>query len=474
MRLATRTVAPWTRSRPGTINRSTSSLKSILPPGFTIGALAVASGTGFVDAALGVATVLGGIAGPMAAIDGPAGDLIHPGLNLVVAGRDHAPWRRLEELLLGPVDACQRTMRDLSHAATQERLDHLQFSSLRDGTNAVAERSKAGLFRVPNAPATYVDEHRHLAVLRTPSFFLRAPDGQTLGKAVPEIMDANALLVYEDLFSGVGKGTAKDKYPLGPRLAVAVGGHDEFNARDKQIGPGSLDAFRAHLLVTTTRDEISEVVTSGNDDAQTILRHSVLLEPATTAVVNVNRQDVRWGYQAYYRAVKYVLDARRTGDGAQIEPKREALDALHAFTVELQLWCQGLPARLQPYFAKTLSLPYRLHWAFVATLAPREDDKWVLPFTLVATRQILERQRRLLDDILTDAATVEHRRARVTMMWKLAAKPLSMRDLVRRFRVQKVEVHEPVVSELIGENLVTRHPDGLLELTTQGRTYLAA
>ena len=448
--------------------------ESTILPGFCIGALAMASGTDFIDAALGIATVLGGIAGPMAAIDGPAGDLIHPGLNLVVAGRDNAPWRRLEELLFGPVDACQRMMRDLSHAATQERLDHLQFSSLRDSTNAVAERSKAGLFRVPNAPATYVDEHRHLAVLRTPSFFLRAPDGQTLGKAVPEILDANAFLVYEDLFSGLGKGTAKDKCPLGPRLAVAVGGHDEFTARDKQIGPGSLDAFRAHLLVTTTRDEIGEALTSGNDDAQTILRHSVLLDPSTAAVMDANRQDVRWGYQAYYKAVKYVLDARRTGDGAQTEPKPEALDSLHAFTVELQLWCQGLPARLHPFFSKTLSLPYRLHWAFVATLAPREGDEWVLPFTLAATRQILARQRRLLDDILTAAETVEHRRARVTMLWKLADKPLSMRDLVRRFRVQRVEVHEPMVNELTGENLVTRHPDGLLELTAQGRTYLAA
>ena len=238
--------------------------------------------------------------------------------------------------------------------------------------------------------------------------------------------------------------------------------------------PGSLDAVRAHLLITATREEISEALTSDNDAVQTILRHSILLDPSTSTVVDANLQDVRWGYQAYYRAIKYVLDARRTGDGAQLEPKPEALAVLHAFTGELQEWCRGLPTRLQPFFAKTLSLPYRLHWAFVATIARGETDEWVLPFTMAATRQILERQRRLLDDILTDAETVEHRRARLTMLWKLADKPLSMRDLVRRFRVQKLEVHEPVVSELIGENLVLRHPDGLLELTPQGRTHLAA
>ena len=448
-----------------------------ITPGFTIGALATASGTDFIDTALGLATVLGGIAGPMAAIDGLAGDLIHPGLNLVVAGRDHASWRRLEELLFGPVDACQKMMRDLSHAATRERLDYLQFSPIGDHTHAVAERSKAGLFGVPNAPAQYVDTHRHLAVLHTPSFLLHAPDGKTLAEAVPEIMDAHAFLVYEDLFTQISGsvGTAKDKYPLGPRLAAAVVGRDEFSLRDKRIGPGSLDAFRAHLLVTTTRDEISEALTSDSEVVQRLLRHSLLLEPSTTApTMPMEPQNIKWGYSAFYRTVKEVLDARRDGQGFQLGLKPEILNALHAFTGKLQDWCQDLPARLQPFFSGALSLPYRLHWAFVATLARNESDEWVLPFTMAATRQILERQRRLLDDILTDAETVERRQARVAMLWKLADKPLSMRDLLRRYRVQKVEVHEPVVSELIGENLVTRHPDGLLELTTQGRSYLAA
>ena len=91
-----------------------------------------------------------------------------------------------------------------------------------------------------------------------------------------------------------------------------------------------------------------------------------------------------------------------------------------------------------------------------------------------ATRQILARQREFLDGILSDAGTVEHRRARLTMLWKLADKPLAMRDLVRRFRVQKLEVHEPVVSELVGEGLITRHADGRMELTPEGRREMAA
>ena len=450
--------------------------KDEISPGYTISALAMASGTDFVDAALGVANVLGGIAGPVAGIDGPAGDLIHPGLNVVVAGRDHAPWRRLEDLLLAPVDACQKMMRDLSHAASADRLNHLQFSPTTDNTQAVVDRSKAGLFRQPGTQVGYVDERRHLAVLRTPSFMLRAPDSETFAEALPEVMDGHAFLVYEDLFTQLlSKETAKDKHPLGRQLAAAVVGHDEFGPRDKRIGPGSLDAIQAHLLVTTTRDQIGEALAAANDPVQCLMRHSVMLEPSTSRPnVTMEIQNLKWGYNAFYRTIKEVLDARRSGEGFQLSCKPEVLAALHALTRELQDWCGALPAHLQPYFAGTLSLPYRLHWAFIATLAPREGDEWVLPFTMAATRKILERQRVFLDEILATAETEERRRTRVAMLWKLADKPLAMRELVRRFSVQKREVHEPVVSELVGDGLIVRHVDGRLELTPEGRREMAA
>ena len=63
-------------------------------PGLCIGALAMASGTDFVDAALGVATVLGGIAGPMAAIDGPSQSRVAEGIGTV----DNTPAPRANEV----------------------------------------------------------------------------------------------------------------------------------------------------------------------------------------------------------------------------------------------------------------------------------------------------------------------------------------------------------------------------------------
>ena len=88
-----------------------------ISPGHTISAIAAASGVDFLEAALGVAAVIGGIAGPGAGLEGPAGDLISPGINLVVTGGDRPSWRRAEELLLSPVNAVQRMLRQLSQAA---------------------------------------------------------------------------------------------------------------------------------------------------------------------------------------------------------------------------------------------------------------------------------------------------------------------------------------------------------------------
>ena len=244
-------------------------------------------------------------------------------------------------------------MRDLSRAASADRLNHLQFSPTTDNTQAVADRSKAGLFRQPGTPVGYVDERRHLAVLRTPSFMLRAPDGETFAKAMPEVMDGHALLVYEDLFAQLrAKEAAKDKYPLGRQLAAAVVGHDECGTDDRRIGPGSLDAIQAHLLVTTTREQVGEALAAANDPVQCLMRHSVILEPSTSRPnVTMEIQNLKWGYNAFYRTVKEVLDARRSGEGFQLAPKPEVLAALHAFTSELQDWCCALPASLQPYFA---------------------------------------------------------------------------------------------------------------------------
>jgi hypothetical protein len=167
-------------------------------PGHVIGALAVAAGVSALEAAVGVASVIGGIGGPNTGVIGPAGEFIHGGVSLIVAGRDDPSWRRAQELLLEPVMACQRVLRQVSQAAGPERLDHLQFSPAVDGTQDIVGESKAGIFDLRPTLTNYVDDKRHIAVLRTPTFLLRSPDLNTFSKAASEIMDGSILAFYPE------------------------------------------------------------------------------------------------------------------------------------------------------------------------------------------------------------------------------------------------------------------------------------
>jgi hypothetical protein len=93
----------------------------------------------------------------------------------------------------------------------------------------------------------------------------------------------------------------------------------------------------------------------------------------------------------------------------------------------------------------------------------------VLPFTLAATRQLLERQKQFLEELVADADAAEHRRARAVMLQKLSAGPCMFRDLLRKYSVQRRDVHQPVLNELVSDGLIRLRGDGYLELSEAGR-----
>ena len=436
------------------------------PPGYTISALAAASGADYTETALGVAAILGGIAGPNAGLEGPLGELIHPGVNLVVAGSDPS-WSRLDELLVEPVSACQRALHGLCQDADSTRLDTRQKSMVHDQTHAAIKGSQEAL--AGSARVAFVSRNRDIQALRQPYFQLRSPDRATLLRALPDALDSTLLVHYGDeLFDHlVEKRPGKEWMQLGELLASGVTGRDI--ATPKQV-----QTMRGQLVITTTRCVLGKALAGGNPVIQNLLRHSVLLTPSTTSTpCNMSSNNLKVGYQRYYTAVKAVLQARRGGTGFRLALKPVVIQTFQELCRELQNWFQQLPAGVKPFFSEVLSLPFRLHWAFTATLHPLESDEWVLPFTLSTTWQALTRQRDLLQSMITDAEAEAQRQAGVTMLWKLADQPLTFRDLLRRYGLQRRDLHEPVLRELITQGFVCSH-NGLLEISPQGRSQLAA
>jgi len=447
-------------------------------PGYTIASIAVVAGISFEHAALAMATLLGAVAGPSAGILGPAGELINPGLNSLFAGADNRSWASAQELLIEPLTACQRMFRELSRATAPQRLDYLQFSRFTaDRTNDIVDRSKADVFRGDPGPAEYVCEDRHFVPLRLPTFLLLSPDVDTFQAAMDEVLDRWPLILdpagrmFAELLKN--KAPAKGQPGLAALIAAALLGHDSIFANvDGRYGPGRAEVVKAHFFSTCSRQQFLDALDSDNPDVQHILQHSVIVDADASIPTGKKMvlQDMQWGYANFYERVKQDLNARRAGTGLQYKLQPQEAQALHDFSGELRDWCGNLPEALRPFFRDILSLPYRIHWAILTSLCRSESDRWCLPFTLHATRALLEGQRKVLAETLTAADHQEHERARLAMMLKLLDEPLMFRDLLRRYSLQRRDVHQPVLNELLGEGLVRlRDEDGLLELTDEGR-----
>lgn len=438
-------------------------------------ALAVASGVDCISVALGLAAVLGNIAGPDAGLTGIAGDLVHPGMNLVVAARDHAPWRRLEEMLLGPVDACQRTLRGISRAMIPEKLDRLESPRYAVRTTDIVEGSKAKVFPEEGRPQPYIHAESYLSALRTPTFFLRQPDERTWSKALPEAMGASLFLTDDGrLFTDLlAKLSTKGPTPFATRIvAAATTGSDQFIERGRQDGPGRIDTLRAHLLITAGREQIRDALAADHSVLQSLLQNCVFVDPTREGPgKTLDKNGLRAGYEAYLHAVKAVVTARRNGAGYQIEAKPEILTYVDAVTDRIRTWCDDLPPRLRPYFSDSLSLPYRLCWAFSVTRTMGESNDWMLPFLWHVVQSKLWRQRRFLEKQMLAAEAAAQDRARQVMLQKLASiGPCVVRDLLRRYSNQRRILHQPVLDALVNEGKVRLRDDGRLELADAGRT----
>ena len=393
--------------------------------------------------------------------------MIRPGSNTVAAAHDSAPWQRLEELLLGPVSDCQKLLRSLSRAASIERLDYRQHSRYADRTREIVELSQLDVFPEEGLPQPYVLPEAHIAVLRTPTVFLRLPDKSTWKKALPEAMSAS-LLVWDNgrLFSQlVVKPSAKGPPPFAAHLAMAAVGCDQPIERDPHEGPGRIDTVEAHLLITTGRGQVRDALAANDETLQRLLYTCTFVDPPREVpAVTLNMDEVRLGYEAYLRAVKAVLHARRQGPGYQVAPAPEIHAQIAPLTAKIRTWCDDLPPRLQPFFARSLSLPYRLYWALMVTRSPGETSQGLIPFLFHAVQKHLMRQKKFLEEALLAAEAAERESARQVMIEKLASGPCLLRELLRRYSVQRRAVHQPVLDALIHDGVVQQRDDGRLEL----------
>lgn len=227
-----------------------------------------------------------------------------------------------------------------------------------------------------------------------------------------------------------------------------------------------MDPLKAHLFISTSHEALAAALAAEDPDLQRLLQSCVFALPSRDPYPFTLKPDhLRAGYEAFTGAVNKVLGIRRNGSGHRVVFKAGLSEQIAQIAASTRNWCAGQPPRLQPYFAHAGSLPYRLAWAFLTALCPGESDGWVVPFVGATAVHVLRTRRKFLEAQMLAVEATRERQAREVMLQKLARGPCLWRELVRRYSIQRRELHQPVLDALMNEGAVRQRDDGCLELT---------
>lgn len=498
------------------------------PYGPEIAALSTLAGVDPDTAALQAAIILAGLAGPSAGLLTHGGEWQPARLHLVLTGEGLARHERLSELLVRPALFIQETLRSRSHAARpalvremrdrhgfpnhvhpgrrddpddyqrrdaelQERIASwtsmgqlAQFSQSCIGVRDPWLEQRSGrrvapfeLSRMAETELTHVDE-RHL---RQPSLVVSGLAPDRVAKVIEEA-DQHHMLAWDRegrLFATLLEERDSKPFRL---LREVLAGADLPTGH--QIGFGSLE--RATIsLYSILPWEILTGLGGGTGD-QGYQRGQGFVLPLSTLVAGhltgPNRDaidpedetgaaEVAIQYERYRDAVLRVVAERRAGgwfaglaltateSGRFFAGQAEFIAQLDSIEPELRRHTRGLA-----------HLPATLLFGLRALAPDGEIPDLVEPSLQLAHRAMAAHLDLLGGALLSgQRAEAEHRKQ--TMLRKLAAaQPCTARDLVRRFPVQRMALHGPVIDALVEEGRVERTQDGLLRLSDPNPTPL--
>jgi len=430
--------------------------------GFAVKSLASATGSSPELAGLAVAGLLGGIAGPDGHILGPADNQISPDVNVIVAGAEDAAWRRLQELILKPVESLQSRLREMGRAVDPVRVAELEH--MRESKDATIKlHGIAGQELSKPLPFGPLDNTRGRIALRLSSVLLRSPSPEVFRKGVEEILDRHATIVYPDsrIFAELSRLAPPRQWQELLKLIVdALEGHDErFDRIDANEGFGRLAALKAVLLLTCSEAQAAQAMGSTNPELRRLMQQSLVVRPGyCKPLPRANREYLRGGYSAYTDAVTSVLASRRSGKGMQFKVSDEDYQLLTEYTGYMESLlptCTTLPQR-----AWVSDLAWKISWAMMAVKGMAEPGGWCVPYGIhVAHSAICEHtafcaQEQKKQHALQDESA---RRLMLNRIERLG--PCHWRVLARTLRVQRRELFAPVLEGLVSEGLVVCEDD---------------
>ena len=440
--------------------------------GCTIKGLSLFSDTAPAVVALAATSVLGGLAGPQSGIsDRYHSVLARTGFSGLVMGLDNPEWCSCQQVLLGPVEAAARQLRELSQTVDQNEMERVR-SGKPDvfSTQRLIEHLKNPASHDDGDDWSVINGKRAFSVLRQPTLALCAPTPDSFVAGAEEALDGEVLVTYPDgslLPHLLDRKAERQWTKFGDSLADAVAGGARVFSKPKKYGTSRVWPIRTTLFSTCSRRQLEAALFSEVQAVQRLLQGCWIIDPSQERGTwgKVDPNVIGWACKAYREAVDRIVPARRSGQGLSFEIPWPVQEKLMTGIQKLQTEIvANISPELMPFFRRWRSLPYQILWTLIVLTTNTDDSDAHIPTTLYLTKSLLMGQHDLLQMIINDERARRQAQARELMLGKLTlCGPCSFRELMHHYSVQRKELHAPVLRELIVEGKVIEHPDGRLE-----------
>lgn len=206
---------------------------------------------------------------------------------------------------------------------------------------------------------------------------------------------------------------------------------------------------------------------------------SLLLAGTSTTEGSTGREvtpgEVSAGYRRYRDTVKELVRLRRLDALGLwwIGMTDEVAIQLHQGQREFVNQLETVDTASRSLAARFSNLPVTLLWT-LAQLEPTKEVTGTMVSSALALSELAMRNHlAVIRELRRDAETVRVERKAAEMLWKLLdVEPCTFRDLVRRYPVQRREVHEPILNYLVESGKVMRLQSNQLRLTDATRAEM--
>ncbi|MCG8602261.1 MAG: hypothetical protein MI807_19100 [Verrucomicrobiales bacterium] len=492
----------------------------------SITALSTLSGVPEEEVAIQVACVFTAIAGPHAALNTYADEFQPVGFHLLHLGGDSPRQHRLADLLFQPLRFIQDDLLEFSRLASPEHLDWMSealFEGVRDSevlwsdpneekqekiarrdTYHLADLSSQGFSRTdpwrrrqdvglyigeyghephlrvdgihhysptrPKLSESYIGRHEERC-LREPVLFLDNPGPKVLehswdnvDRRSPLILDETGRLWDDSLSSASDRKIVKKA--LSDRTSFHPAAHTKDQIRNRC----------PHFFSIVTQC-LGEGVIS-DPKLENLLARCVLTKASPPRGGKRNAacpERIGSGYFGYRGHLQNLVSYRRQDSQdlwSTLMPDKVALEFLErqrAFTEQLESVDSSHPA----FLAAFSRLPASLLWTIMRLGSKKEVTSEQVATALYFAESAVRNHLNVLHELRSKSESERIQRKAAEMLRKLLeAEPCSLRDLLRKYTVQRRDVHEPVLAHLIETGKVLKLESNQYRLTEEARAEL--